>query len=212
MNKQTNYAIALILTIVMVFSNGLMTVLADHPRQMTGGGDDVLDPGETLSGTEEWGDSAVFSQGYLQFTVDASAAVAGEDITFTYTPTGGTTYNNSNIMMNISNSSNGDSCWQINFSGTDPVDCVISGATGGGTYTIDIYHNNGSPCDQDPAVTDQASCDAADYFSTMDATATGGSGGAVPEFSDYLYALTLFILIGFMVKLAPKITEPVRLA
>lgn len=33
---------------------------------------------------------------------------------------------------------------------------------------------------------------------------TGGGGGAVPEFSDYMYILTIIVAFGLMVRLAPK--------
>ena len=211
--KKLNNAITFTIVVLVIALSGISIVFAVFPTQLTGGGDNILDPGETLSGNEEWGDPQVVPNGYLEFTVDASASVAGEDITFTYTPIGtdynGTTYNDSNIALNVSNTANGDSCFQMNFSGTDPVSCTISGATGGGTYVIDVNNNNGSPCDL--ANLDQPSCDAADFISSMDATATNNSGGApVPEFSDYMLILTIVIAIAFMFKLLPKASSNLR--
>ncbi|MBN1494937.1 hypothetical protein JW911_04350 [Candidatus Peregrinibacteria bacterium] len=208
--KKITKKIAVTLAVLFITINGILTVFADYPRQMTGGGDNILDPGETLSGTEEWGDIDVYDHGKFHFEVDASAAVAGEDITFTYTPIGPLPLeppnpNSSNIAMSVSNDENPDSCFKMNFSGYDPVECVLSNATGGGTYTIEINHNNGSPCDHiDPM--GQPECDAHDFFSTMDATATDSGGGPVPEFHEYMLIISIGILLYFMAKKLPNIS------
>ena len=199
---KTKKVFALLLVIVIMLLSGPAQVLAAHPYALTGGGDNIIDPGETLSGTEEWGDAAVYPQGYFQFTAPASAGVAGEDITFTYDPLNTTGANTTNVMMDISNTSNADSNSCSNFSGYDPLDCVISSATGGGTYVIDVYHNNGSPCDTEGAA-DQPACDALDLESTMTAIATGG-GAAVPEFHEYVLMFAIGIAIFFMFKTIPK--------
>jgi len=215
--KKTRKIIALSIVTIMLSLNGAMPVFAQYiaPLPMTGGGDNILDGGETLTGESEWGNAAVYPNGYYLFAVDASASVIGEDITFTYTPTNGITYfidpntfnqNDANVAMSVSGP--GGSCsinnWPAEGTG-DPTVCVISGATAGGRYTIEIYHNDGSPCDRQTS--DQPSCDALDLNSSMDASATGGGGGGgVPEFSDYMIIMTIIIAVAFMAKKLPNIS------